>query len=329
MDEKRLQTRVIYPADYSTSYFFVDTLYRKFFFSLHSSITPSLTQEMAKNKIVEIEVWTSLTVNQSNPNKRIVNAYIDLPPIARGQSYPSSYDSLTLYEPGFNESRYFVRLDSTQYKWNSYGGYVALNTNINEGQAIAVAYRIENYNWQTDSDDEYYGEISSQDTSLSNPLILKLIKPATPLFPGYLIAWKLQLRNIYPVGGKNLESENFKVNIYFKPPGSDTTAIISGISLLRLLDVDRYNEINVPVHAGDARFDFIPNITVDVERAEIIFPSLEPFREALRRNYYQIKNEPFPDSLVFHELYDTNRTIARNNVLNHSYHIWITREIDN
>lgn len=314
--------RVLFPAEYSTSYYFVDTLYRAFWQPLHSAITPVITNEIARNKIVEIEVWVSLATNQVNPNKRLANAYIDLPPLAAGESYPASLDTLTQSNnPGESVSRYFVRLDPTQYKWDPYGGYIALNTSVNEDQAIAVAYRIDNNDDRTGDDDLFYGEFSNRDTSTTAPLILKMVKPAVPLTRAYRTAWNLQLKNIYPLGGKDLKKEGFSLIAYFKPVDGDTLQELQNVPLLRLLGIDKYDDAGAPKPEGDTRFDFIPGLTIDVNRAEIIFPHLEPFDEGLEEYYRAIKGEDFPDSLRFSELYDTTRTSARNLPLNAAYQI--------
>ena len=77
---------------------------------------------------------------------------------------------------------------------------------------IAVAYRIENNPGA--QDDGFYGEFITTATTDSQRLILKLVKPAE-LQPGgdYAQAWKLQLKNIYPVGGRNIKKEGFEFQI--------------------------------------------------------------------------------------------------------------------
>jgi cell surface protein SprA len=262
-----------------------------------------------------------LASNQINPKKRLANAYIKLDPIEVGGSYPPSFDTLSqTNDPGESTEGYFVLLDESQYKFDHFGGFIALATNVNDNQAIAVAYRIQNDNQQA-VDNLQFGEFHDDTTGT---LILKLVKPAVSLTRAYRTAWNLQLRNIYSLGGKDLKKEGFSLRAYFKPVDADTTNELKDVSLLRLLGIDQYDDAGAPLANGDGRFDFIPKLTVDVDRAEIIFPTLEPFDEGLARNYRAIKNENFPDSLQFTELYDTARTTARNNSLNAAYQIAVT-----
>ena len=63
------------------SYYFVDTVYRQFWAALHQSQTLTITPEMQRNQIVQIDVYQSLTSNPlANQNRINVNAYIDLDP---------------------------------------------------------------------------------------------------------------------------------------------------------------------------------------------------------------------------------------------------------
>ncbi|MCD6101567.1 MAG: cell surface protein SprA, partial [Candidatus Cloacimonetes bacterium] len=88
--------------------------------------------------------------------------------------------------------------------------------------------------------------------------------------------WDYQLKNIYSLGGRNIEKQGFEVNIYRylsngeKEEGiTDTTTTPTTYTpFIKILNLD----IN-----GDGRVDDIDG-TVDFEKGIIMFPMLEPFR---------------------------------------------------
>jgi hypothetical protein len=299
---------------YSTSHYFLDTLYRKFFETLHTGQSPLLTGEIQANQIVDnnIEVWISQYGNTIDPTKRQAVALIDLPPLDPGETqYDSSYSGQR--DPGADRgySGYFRKLERTQYKVDTYSGYVSLNVSVNDDQAIAVAY--------STVDGTTYGEFSGADTSRSRPLVLKLIKTKN-LMPSQKHAWLLQLKNIYSLGGKDLKEAGFELKVFYTPAdGPDVTQILNQ-NLLELLSLDRYNA------SGDRNpddiFDFIikQGGTIDVGRAEIIFPTLRPFDDGIRRFF---EGRDIPDSVlssfIYPDIYDTTKSAASNNAAKNRY----------
>ena len=93
--------------------------------------------------------------------------------------------------PGTSESgRFRLLTKGDDYNLNEYTGFLTFNTQINNDDIIAVAYRVENR--QGAQDDGFYGEFITTAATDSQRLILKLIKPAN-LQPGgnFTQAWKL------------------------------------------------------------------------------------------------------------------------------------------
>jgi cell surface protein SprA len=148
-----------------------------------------------------------------------------------------------------------------------------------------------------------FGEFINQ----SNPadtarrLVLKLVKPQG-LQSQYTSAWRLQLKNIYPVGGRNIKQDGFEFNVKYEIEGQEPVSDLNGVRLLTAFGLD----VTGPSNTGgpDNLFDFRPRLTVLPVTGEIIFPTLEPFGEDLP--------EPLPDSIAYHAVYDTIKTFAKN-----------------
>ena len=308
----------IKPEGYATSHFFVDTLYRKFYETLKSSTVPTISSAIVENRIKEIEVWISRSGNQPNPTERQVNAFIDLPGLLPGETYDAQYDTIQNQVDGKNLSWRFVKLEQNQFKFNPDAGIITLNTNVSDDQALAVAYRIDGSTTAA-NDDKSFGQLGLVDTAGGKPLILKLVKPRN-LLPYMKPAWDLMLKNIYPVGGRDLKEAGFELHVYRTVPGKSEDESLNGKYLLQVLGLDRFNSASEA--KPDNTFDFMPGLTVDVDRAEVIFPSLRPFDDGIIK-YFQDNNIPLKpeeiDSLTFKDVYDTTKTAAQNNTQRNNY----------
>ena len=299
----------IQPSNYATNNFFVDLSYRPLYEGWYRSDIP--TGDPTK-KILEEEVWVSITgidpTNTSKARKGI--AYITLP-----ETPPNGYaDSLRLAQDlsGDHESGQFIRLDPSQYELvgDGYIGVIALNQNPGDDKIIAIAYRTLS---------SQFGELTANNPATSDtskPLVLKMVKPKNLLSvgPSYAIAWKMLLKNVYPLGGRNVKESGFSLDIYRRVSGQEDQNSVNGEPLLRVLGVDKYNTSGQL--GPDNIFDFRPGRTINLARAEIIFPSLEPFDSAFTR-YFVENNKPRPDSsFIFPQIYDTTRTAAQQSINN-------------
>ncbi len=285
--------------EYSTNHYFVDTIYAStapelnIFYKWYGNPTPIPVEYY---RIKDIEVWKTIT-GLPRPDERRVNAYIDLSPRQRNESYSDNLRGIVDAIPGQVEVGRFVKLDPSEYTLHAETGFITFKTQINETDAIAVAYRIEGD--PGNENDIYYGEFVG-DMPDTVTLVLKLIKPAN-LQPQYKIAWKLQLRNIYPLGVRNIKKEGFELDINYEEPGQEPKNDINGVKLLTVFELDKFDDSNNP--RPDGKFDFVNGRTILPETGEIIFPVLEPFG----RNF----PSGLPDSLKFQEVYDTLQNIAR------------------
>lgn len=296
--------------NYSQNHYFLDTLYRSIFESFYSSYNAQISSNMLSFQVIEIEVWKTKIGYNSQSTEIVVQgtAYLDLPYLYPNEKYP---DSLRDKSSGENiENARWLKLQPNEFKYNKYAGYLSLNSSLSDNEALAVAFRTSGPTGNPD-DDFIYGEFAGSDTS--KKIILKLIKPKKSLSPNDKVSWNLMLKNIYSLGGSNLKKEGFKLNIVREEGGESDRTDVLGNELLQVLGLDKYSADGSP--NPDNEFDYLPGYTVDEARAEIIFPSLEPFKKTTRE-YLLSKGQPESviDSLTFPEIYDSIRYYAQNSI---------------
>ncbi len=307
------QTFALRAYQYSTNHFFIDSLYRQ---NYETFLNSNLTKWNAQKAITYIEVWQYTQSLQQPPTARDGVAVMDLPSVNANAKFYTSYralPSVTNTEPGLIETGKFVKLASSQYSldYNGDVGVITFSSAPQDGSIIGVAYQT--------ADGTTYGTITSSDTSASQRLVLKLIKPYD-LRPYEEEAWNMQLRNIYPVGGTGLtQSALTNVKILYTAPGQSAQDNITadGINLLQLFGVNKTgaNGQGPP----DGVFDN-NNICVNDATGEIIFPFLEPFSEAFRLTSFvgsggtskQIQPSDSLSSYAFDAVYDTTSDQASN-----------------
>jgi cell surface protein SprA len=258
--------------------------------------------------IKDIEVWKSIqTIGKDPAKERLANAFIDLPTRLAEAAYSEVLRDDILPVPGKSESgRFRLLTKGDDYNLNEYTGFLTFNTTINNDDIIAVSYRVENGSGA--QDDGFYGEFISSAATDSQRLILKLVKPAN-LQPGgnYSQAWKLQLKNIYPVGGRNIKKEGFEFQIKYEISGQDPVVELPGeqgnVRLLQAFGFDNYDAADQG--NSDNVFDWRTNLTIIPQTGEIIFPVLEPFGTNIP---VSLQNR---DSIKFQDVYDTTFTFAK------------------
>jgi cell surface protein SprA len=188
------------------------------------------------------------------------------------------------------------------YLLNEYTGFITFKTQINDNEIVAVAYRVDNLPGPVD--DSFYGEFLGTAQTDSQRLVLKMIKPSN-LQPGgpYAQAWKLQLKNIYPVGGRNIKKDGFEFQIKYEISGQEPVVGFGNVKFLNAFGLDNFNSAEQP--GQDEKFDWRTNLTIYPETGEIIFPVLEPFGRDIPTT---LDNA---DSLKFQAIYDTTKTFAQ------------------
>ena len=196
-------------------------------------------------------------------------------------------------------------LSSNEYTLNATLGYISIKSALNSDEVLAVAYEY-TYGGKVYQVGEFSGDITSTEQSL----YLKMLKgtTSTPQLP----AWKLMMKNVYSIGGNQIQKSNFKMQVKYL---SDTTGTeinylpvpgLNNQSLLQVMGLDRIdnNEQSNP----DGFFDFIEGYTVLSQSGKIIFPVAEPFGRHLAE---KIDNPALAEQYVYQELYDSTLVVAR------------------
>lgn len=196
-------------------------------------------------------------------------------------------------------------LSSSEYTLNSALGYLSVKAPLNSDEVLAVAYEY-TYRGQVYQVGEFSGDITTTDQSL----YVKMLKSTTvsPKLP----MWDLMMKNVYNLGGYQIQKNKFKLNIKYL---SDTTGTripylpVPGLSdkpLLQVMNLDRLdsNQEGNP----DGFFDFIDGYTIIPATGKVIFPVVEPFGQHLRQ---AIGNDALADMYVYQQLYDSTLVVAR------------------
>ena len=302
----------IQPHEYSKNHFFLDTIYTKFYEDLQQSQVPVLTPQIQANQITQLDVYLSSSSYIQTTNKAqyyYVKAYSDLPPHGLNEIYTEDeIKKLNTSNEGRFKEGIFIQLDpSKDYKYDQYKGYITLLTSFNDDQVIAVSYTIAG---EDNVNKVFGGAIVGNDTMK----YLKLIKPRNLYSnPSYEPAWDLLMKNFYSVRATNIKKEGFKLRIWRRQTQGADEDNIGGANLLTVLGLDRFNQYNAAI--PDNEFDFIPGFTVDVDRGEIIFPSLRPFDSTIVR-YFRKIGKSIGDTSLFSEIYDTTVYGAQTSIRN-------------
>ncbi|MDZ7371420.1 MAG: cell surface protein SprA, partial [candidate division KSB1 bacterium] len=166
------------------------------------------------------------------------------------------------------ERGYFLRLEKDEYFIHDQMGYIRLNTPLQDGEVLAVAYE--------DSSGRVRGDIN-YDINSKKPIFLRLIKTKDPRPSDP--TWPLEWKNVYSLGGRNIAKEGFEFRIYYQPPSGDpeetvTDAKGNKITWLQAFGLDRKNESGEP--KPDNIIDNHP-LLINFALGEIYFPHLRPF----------------------------------------------------
>ena len=197
------------------------------------------------------------------------------------------------------------KLSASDFTLNSELGYISLKNALSSDEVLAVAFEY-TYGGQS----YQVGEFSSDKTDSKETLFVKLLK-SNSNSPGSG-TWDLMMKNIYSITQGYIQSEQFKLGIYYSSDstGSRLTYIpesdLKNKPLIQLLNLDRLDDKNNPHPNG--KFDFIDKYTVQTSNGKIIFPVVEPFGSHLRK---VIDNDEIADKYVFQELYDSTRVVAK------------------
>ncbi|AFN75639.1 gliding motility-related protein [Melioribacter roseus P3M-2] len=292
----------IHAYDYSPNHFFVHEIYTdpnlKVFNRYFSKFIPEVIDSL---RIKEIEVWKTYT-GLYNPNERKGHAFIDLRPRKANEKYDDLRNTQEQTISGVQEIgvRWIKLQENVDYEVHPETGFISFKTQIQQQEAVAVAFRREGPS-ASPNDDIYYGEFLKDVAADSSAnIVLLLVKPPN-LQPQFKKAWKLQLKNIYAIGGREINKEGFKLDIKYQFEGGEAQSDYNGIKLIQAFGFDKTDESGTG--GPDGAFDFIPSKTIIKSTGEIIFPVLEPFGEDLPSD--------LPSELRYDAVYDTTVNFAR------------------
>ncbi|MDR2971108.1 MAG: cell surface protein SprA [Bacteroidales bacterium] len=221
-------------------------------------------------------------------------------------------------------------LSPNEYTYNSKLGFISLTTPLNSDQVLAVAFQ---YQVIGDANNVYQVGEFSNEVFAPNSLRVKLLKSTNLNTKGPL--WKLMMKNVYSIGGYQISSEKFRLNILFSGDeegvknGFFNQSSKHGIPLIRLMNLDKLNQQMDPY--PDGIFDFIDGAdtqggTIVSRTGKIFFPTIEPFGEDLKVAILKDSQDPVADQLwaskyTFDSLYTMTKTMAQQYTSKNKYYL--------
>ncbi len=294
-------------------YFFVDQIYRDGGSTFNGTQVKGFEEGLKQDPqtfiftrgmdILQLDVFVS--TGYADDGVRRGAAVIEPRAYASDGDYSNiSLDDINVDSDKGEEINYFRRLDPERdYRFDKYRGFLTLNQTIDDNKILAVSYVVSNPSTAG------WPKVGTLDEDLaddSQAVILKLIKPRN-IQPSYEDTWPLMMRNVYSLGGSQIEQDGFDVRLQYNvngdreryPPGSDK----SFLTLLRLDILDENGEF---VELGDEKIDNNPYI---INRTDgiLIFPALRPFNPPDDSFYKERLKDLSDDYIVkIYELSSTN-----------------------
>jgi cell surface protein SprA len=293
----------IRPANYSRCHFFIDTSYIKFYENIYQ-VPPVIAPEMQRMHIREIEVWISTKTEMDPAKYRNVLALMDQAELENTQNNPAARRPGTRSpSPGQVEEAKFIKLDASDFEYDPYAGIISLRSQPQADQAIAVYYMIDN-----NGSIKTIGQ-SSQTPKDSLNLVLKLVCP-TQLGVTMQPAWRMMLKNRYSLGGTGIDKTNFEFHIDYQLPGQTPATDVTpyNVGVMEMLGLDRFSADNSV--KPDKVFDYLPGVTINEARGEIIFPTVQPFDTLSIYNFFMAHSgmkasdaKTYADSFAYSAIY--------------------------
>jgi len=301
-----------------------------------ADVAPELTNtaNISQGYAIKNLTFDKIPDNKTNNLYSILTGTIGQPGILSTRSFTDvSVLSTTTYTNTNNtgnvymaEGRDFVkiqnarRLNPTEFFINTRTGYISLNQQLNNDQALAVSYQF-TYNGKT----YQVGEFSEQVPDNTQLMICKLLKTNAVSVKHKM--WDLMMKNVYALGAYNLNPQDFKLDVYYNniETGVDMPYLpvgrnINGKQLIRVLQCDRLNTNGDK--GSDGVYDFINGYTISQLNGRAYFPTKEPFGNSLRATPRDLElgttdNKFVPEdpdaevrNYIFQELYDSTKTAA-------------------
>jgi cell surface protein SprA len=216
------------------------------------------------------------------------------------------------------EKTFARKLSPNEYYFNPQIGFVSINAQLQPDEVLGVAYQY-TYNGKVFQVGEF-----SQDVALDSAqgiqriLFLKLLKATAARIS--LPIWDLMMKNVYSLDMAGISRDGFKLNVMYEEPSGglkrylpESAPNVEGLSLLRILNLDRLNNRNDP--QPDGVFDYVEGYTILPQQGKVIFPVLEPFGSDLRalafNNGVGLPPGVDPSKYIYQSLYDSIKAIAQ------------------
>ncbi|MBQ8020329.1 MAG: cell surface protein SprA, partial [Paludibacteraceae bacterium] len=199
--------------------------------------------------------------------------------------------SLLKKDEDYAEIKSARKLTESEYTLNENLGYISLRTALNSGEVLAVAYE-----YRMGGKTYRVGELSSNlsstmenETESGSPndapaLYAKLIK-TVEVDPNNDEIWDLMMKNVYNIGGYNIQEKDFDLQIKCLSSGGlyldyAKEGQVKNQKWIKVIGADRLNSKQRKM--SDGKYDFLEGYTVLASQGRIILPCVEPFGEALK-----------------------------------------------
>lgn len=313
-------------------------LLAQFFRNNYNKAMSSLPLINSQTQIKRIEVWVT-NRNGQTTNARDIIGLADLGEPSphnkkwqgNGSSYPDNaannlYSTLInnaetrnpstiasiLSSQGLRSAedyeRTFARkLTENDYFFNPQIGFLSLNIPLQPDEVLGVAFQY-TYNGKVFQVGEFSDNIAlNPENGVQQVMFLKLLKATTQRTD--LPIWNLMMKNVYSLDlFGSIQQQDFQLNVLYEAPGAGlkrylpaTNAAVDGMSLIKILQLDRLNNQNDP--QPDGMFDYVEGYTVLSKMGRIVFPLLEPFGEDLKKIAYNGLDSSVANKYIFPQLY--------------------------
>lgn len=244
------------------------------------------------------------------------NAYNDLADTSQTQAFLQQLrtaDPLPSIPGPFQEGVFTLMQEGQDYVFNPVLGYITFTAPLDPRDVIAVSY---DFTPVAGVPPVKVGDFSTD--TLLRRAVFKLVKPAE-FTPSDTATWILMLKNIYALGGRDIQREDFDVKVVYQnpgdnPPENEVLPIPGFVNTLnQVTGFDRFDVNGAP--GSDRTFDFVPGVTIDPQRGLLIFPFQRPFAAPIQREIERVAGAPLAqqyERFIYSEIYERTQFDAQN-----------------
>ncbi len=271
-------TTIIKDINYiQNRYFFIDPFYRDRFESGFSENLQTFNCEVGRD-VSLIEVWIS--VGPQDPNRREAIAAFN-PDAFKDKSFA---EVAAINREGIVKTGFFRRLDESEFTYDRYRGYFVLNQPADDNTIVGIAFK-------TTGGQLGNGTLAEDLVNdPGKPVLLKLIKERNQNADSvYVHTWPLMMRNVYSLGGTNIQKNGFDIKLVYNKAGEELQNQGNN-TFLNLFGLDLTDENGGVVDGGDEKVDLNPYV-INRARGILMFPSLRPFDPLANSRFNQLDDK--------------------------------------